>query len=466
MEKQFKLLSDSKLRAKILTFKNKINNIEDNDKVLSFDILLQERIIEDIHVLLPEWIRYCHRYSDANEVPLHYALDFYELSISFHTSLDMLCSILSDVMELHLEKSNGSMSSVENTNISFTHFNIEEYRKSLIAYHENCIKTCNELIHFFMDIRLIHYPFKDHDTWTDDKERKIEEGFFEFYKHNSDHIIKELHRLVGQTKDNRLEETTSEHWANLFSVLDNAAFLAEKEEFDNKHCDRKTKVILDSYLSKIVKIKDFLSIFRRSDYSNSISLPIYDRGFCLLCFHSIRSANIDIMYEYLLTICLIKIHMYSGLKVEWVNFLESNIDMSIKNQYYTDKELAEIEQDITEENEATDDREQYDSALHPMAVYVKRADKAEGIIECMRHFVNGQSSSLPKDLLAPLKAAIDCKPRAVLTSVTLDAYNREFSLDIKEETFKSWIKGNRGTRYEEDDLRDFMDEYERIMNEK
>lgn len=107
----------------------------------------------------------------------------------------------------------------------------------------------------------------------------------------------------------------------------------------------------------------------------------------------------------------------------------------------------------------------FDTAAHPMAAYIMQPKKAEEVIEEMRHLVSAQSQNSPKDLLAPLKAAMECKPRAVMQNVPLDAFNREFMTSVSEESFKNWIRGNRNTLYEDAYLDDYIEVFSMIMKE-
>lgn len=104
---------------------------------------------------------------------------------------------------------------------------------------------------------------------------------------------------------------------------------------------------------------------------------------------------------------------------------------------------------------------QYDTSVHPLATYVMRVEKAEKIIEWMRHVIHAQTTV--KDQLAPLKAALECEPKAIMFNVTVDAYNREFGLTISPAAFDDWIKGYHGKQYEEKDIADYIDVLNHIM---
>lgn len=98
---------------------------------------------------------------------------------------------------------------------------------------------------------------------------------------------------------------------------------------------------------------------------------------------------------------------------------------------------------------------------HPLAKYCVRPEKAEDVIEWMRHAISAQPT--PKEQLAVLKAATECHPQAIYHSVTYEAFTGEFKLELSEESFKKWIKGNRKAVYQKDELGVFVEALENIM---
>lgn len=97
-----------------------------------------------------------------------------------------------------------------------------------------------------------------------------------------------------------------------------------------------------------------------------------------------------------------------------------------------------------------------DIAEHPISQYVQLADKAESIIQCLHQLVQGATRQAKKQL-APIKAAIDYSPRLISNDVTYEAIREEFGVAFSEDSFKNWIKGNRGNKYEEDELQPFWE---------
>lgn len=113
-------------------------------------------------------------------------------------------------------------------------------------------------------------------------------------------------------------------------------------------------------------------------------------------------------------------------------------------------ELFMAETDLEAEGEIVD------LQMHPLSQYVQLADKAESFIGCLRQLVNGATKQAKKQL-APIKAAIDYSPRLISNDVTYEVIKEEFGIAFSEESFKNWIKGNRGNKYEEDELQPFWE---------
>lgn len=97
-----------------------------------------------------------------------------------------------------------------------------------------------------------------------------------------------------------------------------------------------------------------------------------------------------------------------------------------------------------------------DAQSHPIAQYIQLADRTSSIIQCLHQLVNGATPQA-KNQLAPIKAAIDYSPRLISNDVTCEVIKEEFGIAFSEDSFKNWIKGNRGNKYEEDELQPFWD---------
>ena len=57
----------------------------------------------------------------------------------------------------------------------------------------------------------------------------------------------------------------------------------------------------------------------------------------------------------------------------------------------------------------------------------------------------------------PLEQASENSPRLISNDVTYEAIREEFGVAFSEDSFKNWIKGNRGNKYEEDELQPFWE---------
>lgn len=102
-----------------------------------------------------------------------------------------------------------------------------------------------------------------------------------------------------------------------------------------------------------------------------------------------------------------------------------------------------------------------DYKLAPMSQYVTRYDKVNEVLSWLHTNIDNHSE--PKDKLEFLKAAIECRPRAIQDSITVEVFNLEFNTNISMQTFRNWIKGYHESRYEEADFYDLKDEISEIM---
>lgn len=87
----------------------------------------------------------------------------------------------------------------------------------------------------------------------------------------------------------------------------------------------------------------------------------------------------------------------------------------------------------------------------PFVKFVMISDKVDEIVRCLHQLVGSQST--PKEQLAPIKAAIEYKPRLISDDVTVKDINDEFNLSISAGTFGNWIRGHHGTQYDDEDLK-------------
>lgn len=104
-----------------------------------------------------------------------------------------------------------------------------------------------------------------------------------------------------------------------------------------------------------------------------------------------------------------------------------------------------MEQTEKEKEDSSDSQSQ-----SPFAKFVMISDKVDEILRCLHQLVGSQST--PKDQLAPIKAAIEYKPRLISDDVTVQDINDEFKLSISAGTFGNWIRGHHGTQYDDEYL--------------
>lgn len=98
----------------------------------------------------------------------------------------------------------------------------------------------------------------------------------------------------------------------------------------------------------------------------------------------------------------------------------------------------------------------------PMAEYIMREDKVRAVTDWLRRSIVGQPT--PKAQLAPLKAAMECRPRAVNSTLPCSVFNKQFGLNVSEVTYKNWILGYHQFKYDASELEDYIAELEEIMS--
>lgn len=96
---------------------------------------------------------------------------------------------------------------------------------------------------------------------------------------------------------------------------------------------------------------------------------------------------------------------------------------------------------------------------HPLAKYVTDKKKVKRIIDWLHKKIEKKKN--PKDMLAPIKAALECDPPA-LNRITFKEMNQEFNINCSEETFKNWIFGYRDHKYSKDEIDPYIEELERL----
>lgn len=117
-----------------------------------------------------------------------------------------------------------------------------------------------------------------------------------------------------------------------------------------------------------------------------------------------------------------------------------------KNYYGTKAEVTPMQKDYKQS---------------PMSQYVTRYDKINEVLTWLHTNIDNHSE--PKDKLEFLKAAIECRPRAIQDSITVEVFNLEFKTKISADTFRNWIKGYHDSRYDESDFYDLIEEISMIM---
>lgn len=101
------------------------------------------------------------------------------------------------------------------------------------------------------------------------------------------------------------------------------------------------------------------------------------------------------------------------------------------------------------------------AADHPLAPYIRRGDKVDIILDWLHRAIMVQKS--PKEQLAPIKAAMECRPQAVNRSLTFDVFNLEFGLTVSEGTWDNWINGHHGCKFDDSELNDYEEDLSNLM---
>lgn len=101
---------------------------------------------------------------------------------------------------------------------------------------------------------------------------------------------------------------------------------------------------------------------------------------------------------------------------------------------------------------------------HPLTPYIRRGDKVTILLDWLHRAVDVQSQ--PKEQLAPIKAAMECRPQAISYTLPREVFNREFNLNISDDSWKDWIKSYHNKTYIHDDvdeLKMYKEELAEIM---
>lgn len=101
---------------------------------------------------------------------------------------------------------------------------------------------------------------------------------------------------------------------------------------------------------------------------------------------------------------------------------------------------------------------------HPLGKFIPNKAKVQRIVDWIGANMAGQRTH--KDLLLPLKAAMEVRPRAVASGVTREAFVEQYGEEVSEESWKKWIRGNRDTSYDAEELDSYIAEIQEILDEK
>lgn len=177
------------------------------------------------------------------------------------------------------------------------------------------------------------------------------------------------------------------------------------------------------------------------------------------CVLVILSCSKDVFYSYELASCVRDADEQNN-----PDGCEERITMVLDALEPYEDELTgwiELFMEQTEiENEDTCD----DQSQSPFAKFVMISDKVDEILKCLHQLVGSQST--PKDQLAPIKAAIEYKPRLISDDVTVKDINDEFNLSISAGTFGNWIRGHHGTQYDDEDLKVYKEIFDNQIMHK
>lgn len=101
-------------------------------------------------------------------------------------------------------------------------------------------------------------------------------------------------------------------------------------------------------------------------------------------------------------------------------------------------------------------------SMHPLVSYICRGDKVKEVLDWLHRHIIGQKTA--KQQIAPIKAAMECKPKAVNDTLPVEVFNQEFGLTIAKDTWENWTRSYHSRVYTEGDLKDYKDELQEIMN--
>lgn len=163
----------------------------------------------------------------------------------------------------------------------------------------------------------------------------------------------------------------------------------------------------------------------------------------------------------------IKKKMQSGIGNLYIRFrdeIPQFVD-ELRNGKYSREEIDELFLEISlldHFQKKLDEYIQYNKE-HPIAEYIRRGDKVEVIIDWLHRAIKGKTS--PKEQIAPIKAAMNCKPQAVNETLPFDVFIQEFKLSMSKDTWENWTRGYHSCVYTENDLKDYIAELQAIMNQ-
>lgn len=230
-------------------------------------------------------------------------------------------------------------------------------------------------------------------------------------------------------------------------------------DFGQRELNAEVCLLLDAVRKEQSSIEEKLpslwrELFKKLRKRDS-SIPDSERKLATsLVFDSvlvILSCSNDVFYSYELASCIRDADEQNN-----PDGCEERINMVLDAlEPYEDELMGWIELFMTETN-LEEEGESVDEQIHPLSQYVQLANKAESIIGCLRQLVNGATKQAKKQL-APIKAAIDYSPRLISNDVTYEAIKEEFGIAFSEESFKNWIKSNRGYQYDEEELQPFWE---------
>lgn len=88
--------------------------------------------------------------------------------------------------------------------------------------------------------------------------------------------------------------------------------------------------------------------------------------------------------------------------------------------------------------------------------YILRIGMEEKVVTWLARNMFGQNT--PKDLLAPLKAAMECTPKVINMNLPVELFNKTFNVQIAPDTYRNWIRGYSNRNYSEKELQPLIDD--------